>query len=168
MKSAEGGIYDRFASIHHRRDPSHSIVERARYEPVLSSSCHLYSGGLVDNHCIWASASNNKRVEHCWKMGRTRRHLPMYRTRMYGHVAVCVREMQTVCIIPCHPILRELSEPWHVAERMNACRNRHSFQLGMGEEDARIIGHLCLYKRVYIWDADNIGEIIFNMFVIII
>lgn len=119
----------------------------------VPSSCHLYSGGLVDSHCIWASASNNKRVEHCWKMGRTRRHLPMYRTRMYEvrHVAVCVREMQTVCIIPCHPILRELSELWHVTERMNACRNRHSFQLRMGEEDARIIGRLCLYKCVCVY-----------------
>ena len=33
---------------------------------------------------IWVSASNNKRVEHCWKMGRTRRHLSMYRT--YKHL----------------------------------------------------------------------------------
>ena len=102
---------------------------------------------------IWVSASNNKRVEHCWKMGRTRRHLSMYRT--YKHllhdaflfVCVCMEShlhnmlpislsLSLFLFLFLFPPIVELSEAWHVPRRMNAFRNRHSFELRGNETNS--------------------------------
>lgn len=130
-------------------DPSHSIVERARYEPVCRPR-------VIFIPVVWSTATvseprhliiNGSSIVGKW-VKRDSIYRCIERACTKHATWLCACEMQNVCIIPCHPILRELSELWHVAERMNACRNRHSFQLRMGEEDARIIGRLCLYKCV--------------------
>lgn len=119
LKSAEGRTCDRFVSVfvwsghmYTAYIGTRNVDEyRARYEPcMLVSSLFRWLGST--GLCIWVSASNNKRVEHCWKMGRTRRHLPMYRTYTETRACVCACSCmdardaeQTACImlLPRHP-----------------------------------------------------------------